>query len=83
MEIEDKLYAFIINNVNIINDKMIFKVSSKQIDNMTNNIKEDLPIGNYFARFDIDSSDSNELPKYVPLRKVIYLTGNPQITFWK
>ena len=54
MQFEDKMYVFVINNVKIYNGKMIFYVSSETINNMTNNIKEDLPTGKCFARFDID-----------------------------
>ena len=55
MQIKDKMYIFVINNVNICNGKMIFNVSSKTINNMTDNIAEDLPICKSVARFDIDS----------------------------
>ena len=54
MQINNKIYVFVINNVKICNGQMIFNVSSETINNMTNNIKEDLPCGKHFARFDID-----------------------------
>ena len=54
MQIKDKMYVFVINNVKMCNGKMKFNVSSETINNMTNNIKDDLPCGKCFARFDID-----------------------------
>ena len=61
MEIENKLYAFIINNVVIKDDIMIFTVATQSfsgtIDNMASDVSTDIPCGKFNSvRFDIDFS---------------------------
>ena len=75
------MYVFVINNVKMCNGKMKFNVSSETINNMTNNIKEDLPCGKCFARFDIDARiceiregpDRQELARFVKVPKRKFL----------
>ena len=62
MQIENKMYVFVINNVKICKCKMKFYVSSNQIDNMASDVSTDIPSGEFNSvRFDIDGSYLNLL----------------------
>lgn len=61
MQIELENYAFILQKIEIFRDQMVWHVSSNDLKNLSQNVKKELPIGNYYnVKFNVNNESAEE-----------------------